>query len=129
MQLGLSNFAAYEVAEIVMTCHYNNWVRPTIYQGKKIHLISPFANVMGCDNLLHPPMARYHAVSGNVVKNVPILTILGMYNAITRSLDQELIPACKRYGLDVVVYNPIAGGLFSGTYPYSMPEIYADPAH
>ena len=37
-----------------------------------------------------------------------------MYNAITRSLERELIPACKRYGIDVVVYNPLAGGLFSG---------------
>jgi len=72
VQLGLSNFTAFEVAEVVMTCKYNNWVRPTIYQG--------------------------------------------MYNAITRSLEAELIPACKRYGLDVVVYNPIAGGLFSGKY-------------
>lgn len=26
----------------------------------------------------------------------------------------ELIPACRRYGLDLVIYNPIAGGLFSG---------------
>ena len=39
-----------------------------------------------------------------------------MYNAITRSLEKELIPACRRYGLEVVVYNPIAGGLFSGKY-------------
>jgi aflatoxin B1 aldehyde reductase len=39
-----------------------------------------------------------------------------MYNAITRSIEQELIPACRRYGLDVVVYNPIAGGLFSGKF-------------
>ncbi|KAI0133989.1 aflatoxin B1 aldehyde reductase member 3 [Xylariales sp. AK1849] len=38
----------------------------------------------------------------------------GMYNAITRGIDAELIPACRRYGLDIVVYNPIAGGLFSG---------------
>ncbi|KAH8796386.1 aflatoxin B1 aldehyde reductase member 3 [Hyaloscypha finlandica] len=52
VQLGLSNFTAFEVAEVVMHCKYNNW----------------------------------------------------------------LIPACKRYGLDVVVYNPIAGGLFSGKY-------------
>ncbi|KAL9042254.1 MAG: hypothetical protein Q9214_003836 [Letrouitia sp. 1 TL-2023] len=70
VQLGLSNYTAFEVAEIVMTCQANGWVRPTIYQG--------------------------------------------MYNAITRSLEQELIPACQRYGLDVVVYNPLAGGLFSG---------------
>ncbi|KAL9610640.1 MAG: hypothetical protein Q9167_004682 [Letrouitia subvulpina] len=70
VQLGLSNYTAFEVAEVVMTCQANGWVRPTIYQG--------------------------------------------MYNAITRSLEQELIPACQRYGLDVVVYNPLAGGLFSG---------------
>ncbi len=55
---------------MVLTCKYNGWVRPTVYQG--------------------------------------------MYNAITRSIETELIPACKRYGLDIVVYNPIAGGLFSG---------------
>jgi len=69
-QLGLSNFTAFEVAEVVMTCKYNNWVRPTIYQG--------------------------------------------MYNCILRSIEAELIPACHRYGLDVVIYSPIAGGLLSG---------------
>ncbi|KAI0473208.1 NADP-dependent oxidoreductase domain-containing protein [Xylariaceae sp. FL0804] len=72
VELGVSNFTAAEVAEVVMICKYNGWVRPTIYQG--------------------------------------------MYNAITRGLEPELIPACRRYGLDVVVYNPIAGGLFSGKF-------------
>ena len=33
---------------------------------------------------------------------------------VARSLEQELIPACHRYGIDVVIYNPLAGGLFSG---------------
>ncbi|KAH8671631.1 aldo/keto reductase [Xylariales sp. PMI_506] len=37
-----------------------------------------------------------------------------MYNAITRGIEAELIPACRRYGLEIVVYNPLAGGLFSG---------------
>jgi aflatoxin B1 aldehyde reductase len=67
---GISNFTAFEVAEIVLTCKHNGWVRPTVYQA--------------------------------------------MYNAITRSIEAELIPACRRYGLDLVVYNPLAGGLFSG---------------
>jgi aflatoxin B1 aldehyde reductase len=58
------------VAEAVMLCRQNGWVRPTIYQA--------------------------------------------MYNMITRGIEAELIPACRRYGLEVVVYNPIAGGLFSG---------------
>jgi len=43
-------------------------------------------------------------------------TAQGMYNAITRNLDAELFVACRRYGIDIVVYNPIAGGLFSGKY-------------
>lgn len=33
VQLGLSNFTAFEVAEIVITCKEKGWVRPTIYQG------------------------------------------------------------------------------------------------
>lgn len=71
----VSNFTAYELAEVVMLCKANGWVQPTLYQG--------------------------------------------MYNAITRSIDPELITACRRYGLDIVVYNPIAGGIFSGKYKSS----------
>lgn len=33
VQLGLSNYAAFEVAEIVVMCKERGWVRPTIYQG------------------------------------------------------------------------------------------------
>lgn len=32
-QLGLSNYASFEVAEVVMICNERGWVRPTIYQG------------------------------------------------------------------------------------------------
>ena len=70
VRLGLSNYTAFEVAEIAAICRERGWVRPTIYQG--------------------------------------------MYNAITRSLESELMVACWRYGLEIVVYNPLAGGLFSG---------------
>ncbi|KAK2744144.1 hypothetical protein FQN57_004404 [Myotisia sp. PD_48] len=72
VQLGLSNYTAFEVAEIVTMCNERGWVRPTIFQA--------------------------------------------MYNAITRSIEAELIPCCKRYGMDIVVYNPLAGGIFSGKY-------------
>ncbi|MCJ1306824.1 hypothetical protein MMC25_000467, partial [Agyrium rufum] len=33
VQLGLSNFTAFEVAEVVTMCNERGWVRPTIYQG------------------------------------------------------------------------------------------------
>ncbi|KAL2849937.1 NADP-dependent oxidoreductase domain-containing protein [Aspergillus pseudoustus] len=77
-QLGISNFTAYELAEVVMLCKANGWVQPTIFQ---------------C-----------------------------MYNAITRSIEPELVAACRRYGLDMVVYNPLAGGLFSGKYTSLSPD-------
>lgn len=68
--LGLSNFAAWEVAEIVSICRANGWVQPRIYQA--------------------------------------------MYNAITRAIESELVPCCRKFGLRVVVYNPLAGGFFAG---------------
>ncbi|KAH0537316.1 hypothetical protein FGG08_005870 [Glutinoglossum americanum] len=71
-ELGLSNFTAFEVAEVVITCKERGWVRPTIYQA--------------------------------------------IYNAITRSIEPELVTACRRYGIDIVIYNPLAGGFFSGKY-------------
>ncbi|KAL4988190.1 NADP-dependent oxidoreductase domain-containing protein [Aspergillus falconensis] len=78
-QLGLSNYTAFEVAEIVMTCQARGWVRPTVYQA--------------------------------------------MYNALIRTIEAELIPACRRYGLGIVVYNPIAAGVLAGSYKSpSLPE-------
>ncbi|KAM6981099.1 aflatoxin B1 aldehyde reductase member 3 [Aplochiton taeniatus] len=32
-ELGLSNYASWEVAEIVCICRHNNWIVPTVYQG------------------------------------------------------------------------------------------------
>ncbi|RAH49603.1 Aldo/keto reductase, partial [Aspergillus brunneoviolaceus CBS 621.78] len=71
-QLGLSNFSAFEVAEVVTLCNERGWVRPTIYQA--------------------------------------------IYNALTRGIEDELIPCCRRWGIDVVVFNPLAGGFLSGKY-------------
>ncbi|KAL4907383.1 hypothetical protein BDW74DRAFT_176153 [Aspergillus multicolor] len=70
--LGLSNYAAYEVAEIVMICRERGWVRPSVYQA--------------------------------------------MYSGLIRTIEAELIPACRRYGLDIIVYNPIAAGMLAGSY-------------
>lgn len=72
VQLGLSNYAAWEVAEIWNIANERGYVKPTIYQA--------------------------------------------MYNAITREIENELIPCCRKYGLDVVIYNPLAGGVLSGKY-------------
>lgn len=90
-QLGLSNYTAYEVAEIVTLCCEREWVRPTIYQ------------------------AMYNALSKSLycIRWTRRLT----YVCFTvRTIEPELIPACRRYGLDIVIYNPIAAGVLAGKY-------------
>ncbi|KAL1947780.1 hypothetical protein VTO73DRAFT_13504 [Trametes versicolor] len=67
---GLSNYAAWEVAEIVGICKANGWVQPKIYQA--------------------------------------------MYNAVTREIEPELVPCLRKYGIRLVIYNPLAGGFFAG---------------
>ncbi|KAF8434122.1 NADP-dependent oxidoreductase domain-containing protein [Boletus edulis BED1] len=67
---GLSNFAAWEVAEVVGICKARGYVLPKIYQA--------------------------------------------MYNAITREIETELVPCCRKFGIRLVIYNPLAGGLFAG---------------
>ncbi|RYP71964.1 hypothetical protein DL769_004569 [Monosporascus sp. CRB-8-3] len=69
-RLGLSNYAAFEVAEIVTTCRYHGWVRPTVYQG--------------------------------------------VYNCILRTVEDELIPICRRYGIAFDAYSPTGGGFLAG---------------
>lgn len=61
-KLAVSNYTAFEVAEIVTMCRERGWVQPTLYQA--------------------------------------------IYNAITRDIEPELVPALRRYGMDLVIYNP-----------------------
>lgn len=39
-----------------------------------------------------------------------------MYNLLARGIEEEYIPFCKHFGVAVVVYNPLAGGLLTGKY-------------
>ncbi len=37
-----------------------------------------------------------------------------MYNLLARGIEPEYVPFCKEYGVSMVVYNPLAGGLLTG---------------
>ena len=71
-EVGLSNYAAWQVAEAVFLCIRNRWDPPIVYQG--------------------------------------------MYNAITRDVERECIPACGHFGVDFIAYNPLAAGLLTGKH-------------
>lgn len=80
-RFGLSNYAAWQVAEIVGLCAANGWPRPEVYQG--------------------------------------------MYNALTRDVERELLPCLAHFGIAFYAYNPLAGGLLSGKYR-SIADLPAD---
>ena len=39
-----------------------------------------------------------------------------MYNAITRAIEPELMPALRRLGMSFYAYNPLAGGVLTGKH-------------
>lgn len=71
-RFGLSNYASWQVAEVVEICRSEGWVVPTVYQG--------------------------------------------MYNALTRDVERELLPCLANYDMAFYAYNPLAGGLLSGKH-------------
>ncbi|KAJ5153308.1 uncharacterized protein N7482_009786 [Penicillium canariense] len=77
-RLGLSNYMAWEVAQICEICKKNDWVMPTVYQG--------------------------------------------VYHALQRSIEGELIPCLRKYGISLYAFQPLAGGLLTGRYTRDQTE-------
>jgi aryl-alcohol dehydrogenase-like predicted oxidoreductase len=49
--------------------------------------------------------------------NVPVpIVCQPPYNAMTRTIETELLPCCAHYGLGVVAYSPLARGVLTGKY-------------
>ncbi|KAJ3483251.1 hypothetical protein NLI96_g6433 [Meripilus lineatus] len=71
-RFGISNYAAWEVAEMVGICKANGYIQPTAYQG--------------------------------------------IYNAIHRNVEPELLPCLRKFGISFYEFNPLAGGFFTDRY-------------
>ncbi|KAI6657710.1 Aflatoxin B1 aldehyde reductase member 4-like [Oopsacas minuta] len=46
----------------------------------------------------------------------------GMYNPVTRSVEAELFPALRKFGIRFDAYNPLAGGILTGKHKFSDKE-------
>jgi aflatoxin B1 aldehyde reductase len=79
---------------------------------------------LGLSNMAAWEVARAHAICKE--NNFVVPTIYqGMYNALTREVEPELIPALKSLNMRFVAYNPLAGGLLTGKHTKSDEEIKA----
>jgi len=91
---------------------------------------TPIEETLGALNdLVHSGKVRYigssnmsgwQAVEAHYVAKaehfVPFVTAQNEYSLIDRDIEQELAPACKKYGIGILPYFPLASGLLSGKY-------------
>jgi len=81
------------------------------------------------DELVHAGKVRYPALSNYAAWQVteihwicekrgyqPPFISQPMYNLIARGIEEEYLPFCQRFGVAVVPYNPLAGGLLTGKH-------------
>ena len=58
-------------------------------------------------------VAEIHCISQKNGFKPPFIS-QPMYNLLARAIEDEYLPFCRRYGVAVVPYNPLAGGLLTG---------------
>uniref|UniRef100_A0A831WZT2 Aldo/keto reductase n=1 Tax=Thermorudis peleae TaxID=1382356 RepID=A0A831WZT2_9BACT len=81
------------------------------------------------DDLVRAGKVRYPAISNYAAWQVadimgrcerrgyaPPVVSQSLYNVLERGIEQELIPACRFYGLGIIPYSPLAGGFLTGKY-------------
>src|SRR5579863_3644388 len=60
-------------------------------------------------------VAEIHCIAGKKGYRPPFVS-QPMYNLLARGIEDEYLPFCKRFGVAVVPYNPLAGGLLAGKH-------------
>ena len=63
--------------------------------------------------------AGWHIAQANeIAKNRHFMGLISeqsLYNLAERTIELEVIPACENYGLGIIPYSPLAGGILGGT--------------
>jgi len=68
-----------------------------------------------CSNYAGWEIARMCERAQSHGRAVPIVS-QSRYSLLARQIEDEVIPACRAYGLGVVPFSPLAGGLLTGKY-------------
>ena len=46
----------------------------------------------------------------------PIISLQPQYNILVRDIEVEIVPVCQRFGLGIIPWSPLGGGMLSGKY-------------
>jgi len=106
-----------------------------LYQLHQPDYTTPLDETLAAmDQLVREGKTRYVGVSNYAAWQVcqalwlcdrrhwaPPISVQPMYNLLSRGIEQELLPFCREFGLGVMVYNPLAGGLLTGKHARGKP--------
>jgi len=60
-------------------------------------------------------VCEIHSISAKLGYKAPYVS-QPMYNLLARGIEEEYLPFCRRFGIAVVPYNPLAGGFLTGKH-------------
>lgn len=101
-----------------------------LYQVHNVDQTTPvYETLSALDDLVHQGKVRYIGCSNFAAwqiceslwaadrKNLtPFVSVQPKYNILDRGLERELLPFCRQYGIGIIPYSPLAGGILTGKY-------------
>ena len=101
-----------------------------LYQMHQLDLVTPMEEIvesmnelvdegkvryLGCSNFAAWEVADAHWIARSTHRR-PFITAQNEYSLYNRAAEEELVPACQRFGLSLLPYFPLAYGLLTGKY-------------
>ncbi|MGQ9630735.1 MAG: aldo/keto reductase [bacterium] len=97
-------------------------------------IVPPDETLAALDDLIHQGKVRYIGCSTHpawrVMEAIMISEMKGFarfvteqppYNLLDRRIENELVPLCQKYGLGIIPWSPLGGGILTGRYPKGKP--------
>lgn len=69
----------------------------------------------------HTARAATWQLAGHAGGRAPIVANQSRYNLLDRGLEREVFPACAAFGIGVMPYSPLGGGVLTGKYRTGIP--------
>ena len=125
---GLSAAAIYKAIEASLKrlstdyvdVYYLHWPD---YETPIEEALATLEDLVAAGKLRYPAVSNYaawqvaemHCISAQHRLRPPHIS-QQMYNLLARAIEEEYVAFTKRFGISIVGYNPLAGGLLSGKY-------------
>lgn len=91
--------------------HYDDGVTPWEEVARGLE------DLMNSGKVIYSGLSNFPAWKASVIASSIKLTAIQVeYNLLQRTADRELIPMAAQFGLAMMMYSPLAGGLLTGKY-------------